>query len=76
MLYICNYTFTEVQDLVENVVSVAKTAKLYDTLIVLSTVNVKNKINKPMIQQLQEVLTNVETYDRTSINAWDRIRNF
>lgn len=57
--------------LVENVVSVAKIAKLYGIPIVLSTVNVKNKTNKPTIHQLQEVLTDIETYDRTSINAWE-----
>jgi nicotinamidase-related amidase len=59
--------------LVNNITAVAKIAKLYNLPIVLSTVNVKNKTNQPTIHQLQEILTNIETYDRTSINAWEDI---
>ena len=59
--------------LVNNIVTVAKTAKLYNLPIVLSTVNVKNKTNQPTIHQLQELLTDIESYDRTSINAWEDI---
>lgn len=59
--------------LVDNITAVAKIAKLYDLPIVLSTVNVKNKTNQPTIHQLQEILTDVESYDRTSINAWEDI---
>jgi nicotinamidase-related amidase len=38
---------------------------------VLSTVNVKTGRNAPTIHQLQDVLTGVETFDRTTINAWE-----
>jgi nicotinamidase-related amidase len=57
--------------LVSNIVAVAKIAKLYRLPIVLSTVNVKTGRNAPTIHQLQDVLTGVETFDRTTINAWE-----
>jgi nicotinamidase-related amidase len=56
--------------LVHNIVSVAKTAKLFGLPIVLSTVNVKTGVNKPTIRPLQDVLGDVETLDRSTINAW------
>jgi nicotinamidase-related amidase len=55
--------------LVDNIVSVAKGAKLFRLPIVLSTVNAKT--GAPTIHQLQEVLTGVEPLDRTTINAWE-----
>ena len=39
--------------------------------IVLSTVNVKNRGNPPTIHQLADVLTGIEAFDRTTINAWE-----
>jgi nicotinamidase-related amidase len=57
--------------LVANIVAVAKIAKLYRLPIVLSTVNVKTGRNAPTIHQLQEMLTGVESFDRTTINAWE-----
>lgn len=57
--------------LVHNIVTVAKTAKLYGLPIIFSTVNVKAGINKPTIAPLREVLSDVESLDRTSINAWE-----
>jgi len=59
--------------LVHNIVAVAKTAKLYGLPIVLSTVNVKTGINKPTIRPLQDILSDVETFDRTTINAWEDV---
>jgi nicotinamidase-related amidase len=59
------------QLLTENIVRVAKTAKLYELPVVLSTVNVKSGVNAPTIPQLQEVLSGVEELDRTTINAWE-----
>jgi nicotinamidase-related amidase len=56
--------------LVENIVAVARTAKLYDVPVVLSTVNVKTGANQPTIHQLAEVLE-LEALDRTTINAWE-----
>ncbi len=43
-------------ELVRNIVSLAKAAKLYGMPIVLSTVNVKTGVNQPTIHQLAEVL--------------------
>jgi nicotinamidase-related amidase len=57
--------------LVENIVAVAKTARLFKLPVVLSTVNVKNGRNKPTIHQLTEVLSGVEPIDRTSMNSWE-----
>ena len=59
--------------LVNNIVSVVKTAKLYNLPIVLSTVNVKTGRNAPTIHQLQELLPGTEALDRTTINAWEDI---
>ncbi|HSV16815.1 MAG TPA: hydrolase [Casimicrobiaceae bacterium] len=59
--------------LVDNIVAVARTAKLYGVPVVLSTVNVKTGRNQPTIHQLQDVLTGVESFDRTSINAWEDV---
>jgi nicotinamidase-related amidase len=57
--------------LVTNMVAVAKTAKLYDVPVVLSTVNVKAGKNQPTIHQLADVLDGIEAFDRTTINAWE-----
>jgi nicotinamidase-related amidase len=57
--------------LVENIVAVARLAKLYALPIVLSTVNVKANGSPPTIHQLAEVLAGIEELDRTSINAWE-----
>jgi nicotinamidase-related amidase len=57
--------------LVTNIVAVARTAKLYDVPIVLSTVNVSTGANQPTVHQLADVLTGVTAIDRTTINAWE-----
>ncbi len=57
--------------LINNVVALAKTAKLYELPIILSTVNVSNGVNEDTIPQLREVLTGVKPIDRTSINSWE-----
>jgi nicotinamidase-related amidase len=59
------------RDLVMNIVAVARTAKLYNLPIVLSTVNVKTGANQPTIHQLASVLDGIEALDRTTINAWE-----
>lgn len=59
--------------LVNNIVSVARIAKLYKLPVVLSTVNVKTGANQPTIHQLQELLTDVDPIDRTTINAWEDV---
>src|SRR5437870_1017278 len=57
--------------LVDNIPRVARTAKAYGVPIVPSTVNVKTGVNEPMIRPLQEVLSGIESLDRTTINAWE-----
>lgn len=57
-------------ELIANVVALAKVAKLYQLPIVLSTVQVSNGVNADTIPQLREQLSDVRTYDRMSINAW------
>jgi len=59
--------------LVENIVRAAKTAKAYGLPAVVSTVNVKTGINKPLIPQLQEVFPGIEPLDRATINAWEDV---
>ncbi|UVM29778.1 hydrolase [Pseudomonas sp. B21-021] len=58
-------------ELVFNITSVAKAAVNYDLPIIHSTVNVATGRNKPPIQELQQVLGHLPTYDRTSINSWE-----
>ena len=58
-------------ELVFNITSIAKAAVNYSLPIVHSTVNVATWRNKPPIQELQEVIGHLPTYDRTSINSWE-----
>ncbi|RMI17075.1 hydrolase [Pseudoroseomonas wenyumeiae] len=58
-------------ELVFNIVSAAKAALNYNLPIIHSTVNVQTGRNKPPIQELQNVLGHLPTYDRTSINSWE-----
>jgi len=58
-------------ELVFNIASVAKAAVNYGLPIIHSTVNVKTGRNKPPIQELQDVIGDLPTYDRTSINSWE-----
>jgi nicotinamidase-related amidase len=57
--------------LVENIVAVARTARLYGVPVVLSTVNVRTGRSEPTIHQLTDVLGDIEAFDRTTINAWE-----
>jgi len=59
------------KQLIENIVITALAAKTYNLPVVLSTVNVKTGVNKDTIPLLKEVLGNIPSYDRTSINAWE-----
>ena len=59
------------ETLMRNVVSLAKTAKLHELPIILSTVNVSNGVNEDTVPQLAEVLQGVPSIDRTSINSWE-----
>jgi nicotinamidase-related amidase len=57
--------------LIPNVVSLAKTARLFDLPIVLSTVQVSNGVNADTVPQLRAALPGEESIDRTAINAWE-----
>ena len=61
------------QLLVDHIVTVARTGVAYGLPIILSTVNVVTGVNKPTIQPLLDVLGNVKSYDRTTINAWEDV---
>jgi nicotinamidase-related amidase len=58
------------QLLTDNIVSVARLAKLFNLPIVLSTVNVANG-QGPTIPELKSVLADSEEIDRTQINSWE-----
>ena len=47
------------------------TAKTYNLPIIFSTVNVQTGANKDTIPLLKEVLGDIQSYDRTTINAWE-----
>jgi nicotinamidase-related amidase len=57
--------------LVTQITRTAKTARLYDLPVVLSTVNVETGRNQETVAPLKEVLADLPSYDRTSINAWE-----
>lgn len=59
------------EELVLNIASVVKAAVNFGLPIVHSTVNVETGRNRPPIQQLQDLIGDLPTYDRTSINAWE-----
>jgi nicotinamidase-related amidase len=61
------------QDLVDNIVLVARTAVTFGVPVVLSTVNVATGRNQPTVPELRAVLGPVEELDRTSINAWEDV---
>ena len=59
------------RELVMNIMSVTRLAKLFRLPIVLSTVNVKAKGSEPTIHQLRNLLPATPEIDRTTINAWE-----
>ena len=59
------------EELIFNIVSTAKATVTFDLPIIHSTVNIATGRNKPPIQELQDVLGHLPTYDRTSINSWE-----
>lgn len=61
------------QLLVNNIVGCARAAVVYGLPVIHSTVNVQTGLNKPPIQQLQKVLKDYPTVDRTSINSWEDV---
>src|ERR1700728_3254781 len=59
------------KQLIANITATAQIAKAYNLPVILSTVNVKTGVNKDTIPQIREVVGNIPSYDRTSINAWE-----
>ena len=57
--------------LVNNVVAMAKAAKLYELPVILSTVGVDAGYQQPTIPELQAVLADVAPIDRSTVDAWD-----
>ncbi|MDR0953487.1 MAG: hydrolase [Elusimicrobiota bacterium] len=78
-LVIIDYQPTQVQSinsmsraqLLRNIGLVAKMAKVFNLPVVLSTVNVKSGRNKDTVQSLKDILGDIPSYDRSSINAWE-----
>ncbi|MEE8824426.1 nicotinamidase/pyrazinamidase [Lentilactobacillus sunkii] len=58
-------------DLLENASLVAKTARLYNLPIILSTVNAHNQRNSDTVKPIKDVVGDIPSYDRSSINAWE-----
>jgi nicotinamidase-related amidase len=61
------------EELVFNITSLAKAAMNYGVPVIHTTVNVSSGLNKPPIQQLQDVLGHLPIYDRTTVNAWEDV---
>jgi nicotinamidase-related amidase len=57
--------------LINNVVAMAKAAKMYDLPVVLSTVGVDAGFQQQTIPELQNVLSDVVAIDRHTGDAWD-----
>lgn len=57
--------------LVNNVVAMAKAAKLYDLPTILSTIGVAAGYQEDTIPELREILAGVEIIDRSTVDAWD-----
>jgi nicotinamidase-related amidase len=62
---------TDKYRMVQNVIALAKLAKVFKIPLVVSTVNVKTGLNGPTIPQIAQEIKDLPTYDRTSINAWE-----
>jgi nicotinamidase-related amidase len=61
----------DADSLIPNIVALAKTGRLFELPIVVSTAQVGNGVNDDTIPQLREQLDGVVSYDRTAINAWE-----
>ena len=61
------------EELVFNIVSTTKAALNYNLPIIHSTANVQTGRNKPPIQQLQDIIGHLPTYDRTNVNPWEDV---
>ncbi|WP_406657246.1 hydrolase [Methanolobus sp. ZRKC2] len=59
------------ESLINNVVALAKAAKLFKLPIVLSTVGIEAGYQKDTIKELRDVLPDVKSIDRSTVDAWD-----
>ena len=57
--------------LINNVVALAKSAKMFNMPIILSTIGVTAGYQEDTIDELKSVLPDVETIDRRAVNAWE-----
>jgi len=60
-------------EMIRNIVAVAKIGRAFNLPIVHSTVNVKSGRNRPPIAHLRKGIGDLPTFDRTSINAWEDV---
>ena len=58
--------------LVNNVVALAKAAKMFDVPVILSTIAVEAGYQEPTTPELLEVVPGVAPIDRTAVNAWEQ----
>ena len=58
--------------LVNNVVALAKTGKMFQMPIILSTVGVGAGYQQDTIPELQQVLHDIHPIDRSKVNAWEQ----
>lgn len=59
------------ESLVNNVVALAKAAKLFNLPIVLSTIGVTAGYQEETVPELRDVLPGIEPIDRSAVNAWE-----
>ena len=59
------------ETLINNVVAIAKTAKLFELPIVLSSVGVEAGYQEPTISEIQALLPDVKIIDRSTTNAME-----
>ena len=59
------------ESLVNNVVALAKAAKLFNLPIVLSPIGVTAGYQEETVPELRDVLPGIEPIDRSAVNAWE-----
>lgn len=57
--------------MINNVVALARLARVFQLPVILTTVNVRTGVNLDTIPQLRNEIPDVPSYDRTQINAWE-----
>ena len=58
--------------LINNVIAMAKTGKMYDLPIILSTIMVESGFQQDTIPELKSILMDTVSIDRTHVNAWEQ----